>query len=155
MGNKIMSYLKLLESSYNQALSRGEFTCSKLEFIGNHIFEFETYEDVVLSLMTKKAIEVCGVITNFTTFDYIKDDNNNMWFLVMVNMPFFKNKLEWGVSIRGAWWDCYPNKCFKLESCGIYNGEEYLYEIEFDDKEWFAFIEAISVFTLSERQNLQ
>lgn len=155
MGNKIMSYLKLLESSYNQALSCSGLTRSKLEFIGNHIFAFDTYENVVLSLMTTKAIEVCNAISNSTTFEYIANVHDNMWYLIMVNMPFFQNKLEWGVSIRGAWWDYYPNKCFKLESCGIYDGNDYLYDIEFDETEWREFIKAISVFTLSERQNLQ
>lgn len=92
-------------------------------------------------------MEVCGAITKKKTFDYIATDDGNLWYLIMVNMPFFDGKLEWGTSIRGAWWDLYSSKSFTLKSCGLYEGEDQLLELKFNESQWIEFIEAMIKFT--------
>lgn len=77
----------------------------RTEYLSDYIFDFTTYESYMASLFAKKAIEVCKAITDRETFEYIKTDENRQWYLIMVNMPFFVKKLDWGGSIRGAWWD--------------------------------------------------
>ncbi len=76
----------------------------RAEYLGDYIFDFTTYESFMSKLFAKKAIEVCKAITDRETFEYIEDDENRRWYLIMVNMPFFHPKLDWGGSIRGAWW---------------------------------------------------
>lgn len=38
-------------------------------------------------------------------FEYIKNKEQYLNYLTMVNMPFLTDKLDWGGSIRGAWFD--------------------------------------------------
>ena len=146
-----MKYLKLLNDGYksiNEDLDSDDKE-TKLEYLGSYIFDFTTYESLVISEMTIKAIEVCNAITNKKTFDYIKDAKNNLWYLIMVNMPFFVDKLSWGCSIRGAWWDIHDFKNggkFKINSCGLFDGENQIIEIELNYKQWHEFLEAINIF---------
>lgn len=146
-----MNYLELLEHSFEEYIrdgqTTGNYSPSKLEFIGEHIFDFTTYENVVISLFAKKALEVCEAITKKKTFDYIATEEGNLWYLIMVNMPFFDGKLEWGTSIRGAWWDLYSSKYFTLKSCGLYEGYEQVLELKFNENQWREFIEAMIKFT--------
>lgn len=53
-------------------------------------------------LFARKAVEVCAAINDRQTFDYINDPNDYLWYLLMCNMPFFAERLECGISIRGA-----------------------------------------------------
>jgi len=141
-----MDYLNLLKHSYIQCRLMDE-NLSKFDFLAQNIFDFITYENKISSFLAKKCLEVCNAISSKSTFDYIKEENNHLWYLVMVNMPFFKNKLDWGTSIRGAWWRNYGESKFKIESCGLYIEQDQLLEILFNEKEWIEFIDAMDVFT--------
>jgi hypothetical protein len=68
----------------------------------------------------------------------------------MVNMPFFKGKLEWGMSIRGAWWDLYGDRKFEINSCGFFEGQEQIDRIVFGEDQWPEFINAMIQFTKDE-----
>jgi uncharacterized cupin superfamily protein len=61
----------------------------------------------------------------------------------MVNMPFFARRLEWGTSVRGAWWD---HAAQTLESCGIWRGKEQAVSVQFTRDEWMRFIAALVEF---------
>ena len=143
-----MNYLKLLRESYKEtADNRDDPTLEKLEFLANDIFGFTTYENVVSSMMAKKAIEVCKAISDKKTFDYIANEEGNFWYLVMVNMPFFENRLEWGSSIRGVWWDLWGDKEFIIKSCGLFSEGEQILELKLNNSEWIKFIEAMANFS--------
>lgn len=142
-----MDYLKLLENSYEQCKeSQCDGDMERLEFLAENIFDFTTYENVVSSLMAKKCLEVCRAISDRKTFEYIESEEGNLWYLLMVNMPFFAEKLEWGTSIRGAWWILYNDHQFTISSCGLYVGYEQLLEIKFNKDEWTKFINAMIKF---------
>lgn len=146
-----MNYLELLENSHEQCKEfQMDDRMGRLEFLAENIFDFTTYENVVSSFLTNKCLEVCRAISNRKTFEYIKSEEGNLWYLVMVNMPFFENRLEWGTSIRGAWWDLHGNRKFAIESCGLYVGYEQLLKIEFDEKQWSQFINAMIEFAGTE-----
>jgi hypothetical protein len=140
-----MDYLKLLEHSYAMAASDECPPDSRLEFLGEQVFDFTTYDGEMSATFAGKAIEVCDAINNRTTFDYIKDPENYRWFLLMCNMPFFARRLEWGTSIRGAWWDA-----DKLESCGLYEGDEQVLLLNFTSEEWAEFARALVCFARDE-----
>lgn len=80
---------------------------NKMAFIGSYIFDFTTYDGNIDELFAMKMIEVIDCILNSTTFDYQNKEENYINYLTMVNMPFLKDKLDWGTSIRGAWFDEY------------------------------------------------
>ena len=61
----------------------------------------------------------------------------------MVNMPFFMPRLNWGGSIRGAWWD---HKQPALNSCGLWVEQEQQTELAFTLEEWEAFMRAVIAF---------
>lgn len=100
-----MNYLNMLMKGYDDYIKYQdpEYPSSKLEYIGNTIFNYTTYENLVMEKITCKTLEVCNAISTRTTFEYINTDEGNEWYLIMVNMPFFNGKLNWGGSIRGAW----------------------------------------------------
>ena len=88
---------------------------NKFQFLGNSIFGFTTYDSGIDELFAKKMLEVIDCIYNKTIFDYQNDENNYINYLTMVNMPFMQGKLEWGTSIRGAWFDEYGHHSEKEE----------------------------------------
>lgn len=146
-----MDYLKLLDNSYEQIkYFQGYTPMGKLEYLADYIFDFTTYENTVSSMMAKKCLEVCKAISDRKTFEYIKTEEGNLWYLIMVNMPFLEVKLEWGTSIRGAWWNLYGTKTFTINSCGFFEGPEQINEITFNEKQWTEFIEAMIQFSSTE-----
>ncbi len=140
-----MDYLKLLEHSYAMAAGDECPPDSRLEFLGEQIFNFTTYDGEMSVLFAEKAIEVCDAITRRETFDYIGSADGYKWFLLMCNMPFFADRLEWGTSIRGAWWDSKS-----LESCGLWDGDKQLLELNFAPGEWNEFARALVEFARSD-----
>lgn len=139
-----MNYLELLKHSYEVEKAGGGCPPeSPLEYIGESIFGFTTYDGEMSVLFARKAIEVCAAITNGTTFDYIKDAENYRWYLLMCNTQFFAGKLNWGTSIRGAWW----NQEISFQSCGLWNGGDQLADdMKFTQEEWERFTRAIADF---------
>lgn len=103
-----MDYKKELDRIFKSHIQENECeSCSKLAFLGNVIFDFTTYDGEMDELFAEKMIEVIDSILNGKTFDYIKDRSNYINYLTMVNMPFLKEKIDWGTSVRGAWFDEY------------------------------------------------
>ena len=140
-----MKYLELLQNSYEmERRIRSDSPESPLVYLSDYIFDFTTYDDEMSELFAQKAVEVCKAITDGTTFDFIKDPENYRWYLLMCNLPFFASKLEWGGSIRGAWWD---NE-ITFRSCVLWDGDKQLVdEITFTHEEWSIFIKAVIEFS--------
>lgn len=151
-----MDYLKMLEHSYATEMDwQDNPELERLEFLAMNVFDFCTYENIVSAKLVKKALEVCSAITDRKTFDYIATEEGNLWYLIMVNMPFFKGKLSWGTSIRGAWWDIYEsgNDKFSLESTGFWDESDQILKMEFDKTEWEQFLNAVVKFAKPEIDN--
>ena len=140
-----MEYLKLLEHSFE--MEQGlEPEIGRLEYLSIHIFDFTTYDGEMDALFAKKALEVCIAISDRKTFEYQKDKEDYKWYLLMVNMPFFSKKLEWGTSIRGAWWNLHGDKEFEISSCGFWEGDSQLDSLKFNEIQWSAFVKAMQDF---------
>lgn len=138
-------YGPMLEEGFVQTSAFGGCeSASRLEYLSDHIFDFTTYDGEMAELFAAKALEVCAAISAGKTFEYIKDAEQYRWYLVMCNMPFFADRLEWGTSIRGAWWQ-YEDTVFS--SCGLWVGSEQLAEtITFTAGQWRNFIDAVLAF---------
>jgi len=130
---------------------QGQGRTSRLEYLGDYIFNFTTYEGEYSELFAKKALEVCAAISGSKTFEYIKEPEGRLWYLLMVNMPFFEGKLSWGTSIHGAWWDKPVHSKIQFSSCGLFLDGEQLYEpMEFTRDQWREFIDAVVAFGIEE-----
>ena len=71
--------------------------------------------------------------------------------LLMYNMPFFRYKLDWGTSIRAAFWSAGPNENIELRSCGLWlDGKQFRETMEFTDAQWHEFIAAVLAFACDE-----
>lgn len=148
-----MDYLQLLEHSFkvhNECHSNCP-SASRLDFVGGQIFDFTTYNSEVSAVFAAKAIEVCHAISEGTTFEYIKDESNHYWYLLMCNMPFIASKINWGVSIRGAFWDQPLREThFVVDSCGLWKGADQLGQLRLTREGWQLFVKALEEFTADE-----
>ena len=141
-----MDYKKLLEQSYTEACDCQ--SCppdTRIEFLASEIFDFTTYDGGLDKYFGAYAIDVIRAIHRNETFTYQElSEQNYILFIAMCNMPFFQNRLDWGTSIRGAWFD---TKQPPIESCGWWMDGEQIGKIEFKSKkEWDSFIDALLEF---------
>ncbi|CAH9016750.1 conserved hypothetical protein [Vibrio phage 217E38-1] len=140
-----MNYKELLKRSYEieKQEHRGDYSVK--EYLSDHIFEFTTYCGGVSEHLTGIAVDVCEAISNKTTFEFISEDEKHIWFITMCNMPFFYEKISWGSSIRGAWWEAYKSQPIVIDSCGLFDDkEEQIDKLIFESTgEWEDFIKAV------------
>lgn len=142
-----MDYRAMLKDGYRQSSYSEPLT--QLEYLGEYIFDFTTYEGEYSQLFAKKALEVCKAISDRQTFEYIVQPENRLWYLLMVNMPFFADRIEWGTSIRGAWW----RHQIELDSCGLWIGDNQIAgTLNFDQGEWHKFIDAVIEFAATPQE---
>ena len=111
-------FIKILDENYKKQAEMGIELDTKMEYLGRVIFDFTTYDGAIDVLFAERMIPVLKCILNRTTFEYQKDEKQNVNYLTMVNMPFLVDKLDWGGSIRGAWfdnWQEYEIDCGRIE----------------------------------------
>ena len=112
---------------------------SPLEFLVDYIFDIATYDGSQSKKIGTKMIEVIDAINNKTTFDYIKDEDNYTWYLMVCNLPFVANRIEWGCSIRGAWWE----GDVTLRTCGLVDEDgDQQTDWRFSGDDWEEFMKA-------------
>ena len=137
----------MLSHSYQVHLAWHDGEGSRQEFLSSYIFGFSTYDSEMDELFAMRAIEVCKAITERTTFEYIKDRSQYEWFLSMCHMEFFHDRICWGTSIRGAFWDAASSGFMEYETCGLWLGDEQITEtIQFTSDEWNSFMHALISF---------
>lgn len=143
----MMNYKELLQRSYKIQSEKNNCTDSIAEYLAGYIFDIVTYDGAIDEKLIPVAIDVCEVITNRKTFEYIANENRYLWFIVMMNMDFFSEKISYGTSIRGAWWDASDYEPIIIESCGLYDEEEnQILKLELNEAEWDKFIKAVIEF---------
>lgn len=140
-------FLAVLVHSYENQF----FECpaeSRLEFLADHVFDFTTYDSEAGAFFGRKAVEVCAALSDRQTFEYIKNPDNYLWHLALCNTPFFADRINWGGSIRGAWWGEIP----PLDTCALMQDHAQMLMIEFAGDEWVHFIEAVRAFAQPEME---
>lgn len=103
-----MDYTEWLRSKHAEYQESVDPKCSVLEFIAESVFDLTTYDSAMAEVLGAEGMAVFEAITNKTTFDFIKDQDRYAQYLRTVNWPFFAERIDWGTSIRGAWWDYCP-----------------------------------------------
>jgi len=110
-----MNYKERLQEAYEEYIESPAYpeqVTTKLDWVSENIFEFTTYDDEISIEFGQQMVDVIKALLNVKTYDYIKD--NYKTYLYMVNMPFLRDKIEWGTSIRGSWIDEYAREDFKI-----------------------------------------
>lgn len=142
-------FIKLLDSSFesmNEDILSENSRKSRLVFLGEDIFDFTTYDGSISEAMAKDAVEAIDAITERKTFEYFKrDPGNEEKFIRIINTPFFQDRLDWGTSIRGAWWDMtgrFQNN--SLDRVHLEDDEKQIDKLTFStDEAWETFMRAI------------
>jgi hypothetical protein len=124
---------------------------SRLEYLAEYIFGFTTYDSEMSILFAQNAVEVCRAINTGETYEYTKNAEQYRWFLIMCNMLFFAERIDWGTSVRGAWWRYEQT----LESNGFWVGKEQQLDVmTFDKQQWSDFVVALINFAQCETEHL-
>lgn len=104
----------------------------KCIFLSSAIVGITTYNDDLSAEFGKMILDTLIQIKNRTTFEYIKDENNYKNYILSCN--FIESWLNWGTSIRGAWFDGKIKVDEPLINVG-YDGDEIAITEYFMD--WF------------------
>lgn len=80
---------------------------SKYEWAAFYVFDLSTYDRKLDKLFVDAILEVCSVIFNAKNYDYIIDQENYVKYILVCQLLDKFNWIEWGTSIRGAWFDGY------------------------------------------------
>lgn len=82
------------------------------------LIDFVTYDSALDEELAPRYLAVLKSILERTTYEFQDASHqNNIDFLVVCNLPCFKGRLSWGVSIRGAMFDLY----YKRQAFDFYN----------------------------------
>jgi len=140
-----LDYLELLENSFSKWKElQGCGPETRLEYLSDYVFDFCTYDSDLSIIFATMAVDVCEAINKRTTFEYInKGQSNYQTFVLMCNIPFFADRIEWGTSIRGAFWNCTMTLSGRIFWFGDTQGED---DISFTKDKWEEFITAVCTF---------
>ena len=81
-------------------------------FLAENVFDFTLYDTAKDVQWCMEMLSVIRAILTGTTSEMFRDPASEEVYLKMVNMPFMDGLLEWGGSIRGAWFDTAGDKRF-------------------------------------------
>lgn len=76
---------------------------TKYEWAASHIFNLATYDGDLDEKFVKLILEVCEVILENRNWDYIEDEINYFAFIAVCQRLNSLGWIDWGTSIRGAW----------------------------------------------------
>lgn len=99
-----MTTLELIKTDYELCVQCDIFQ-TKYEWAASSIFNLATYDGDLDELFVKKILEVIKVILDGTNFEYIKDETNYRAYILVCQLLKEMNWINWGSSIRGAWFD--------------------------------------------------
>jgi hypothetical protein len=104
-----MDVLDIYESEYRDYTLYVNHSGTKYEWAANYIFDLCTYDGELDELFVKKIIEICKAIFDKTTYEYMKDKSKYITYILVCQLLDKFNWIDWGTSIRGAWFDDYSS----------------------------------------------
>lgn len=142
-----INFKKLLSDGYANYCEKqsANYPKTKYAFLAEDVFGFETYDNEKDDLFGRKAIEFCKAVSDGETYEYIKDDDNNNWFLSMAFSSFFVDKIEWGISIRASYWAVYQQKESPVDFGFLINNQDE-FDSALDEEQWIEFVVAMIEF---------
>lgn len=92
------------EDNNDETVSKSDL---RLMFLSSVVINLTTYDDKIDLIIGKEIYEVMKIVFEKKSFEYISNHGNYVKYIKTIN--YFKDWLEWGTSIRGAWFDYYGN----------------------------------------------
>lgn len=80
---------------------------NKYEWAASHIFNLATYDGSLDEMFVKLILEICDVILENKNCEYIEDETNYFTFIAVCQRLNSLGWIDWGTSIRGAWFNSY------------------------------------------------
>lgn len=115
-------------SEYNESEKRAMF-------LSEYIVGITTYDGNLSLKFGKMIIETLEQIKNKTTYEYIENELNYEKYILSCN--FIERWLDWGTSIRGAWFNTYDGKIETDEYLGNVGCDKEFINITEDFISWF------------------
>ena len=107
----------------------------KLIFLSSEILGLTTYDTGLDVEFGSMVLETMKHIQNRTTFEYIEDEENYKKYIMSVNL--IVEWLDWGTSIRGAWFNEYNGRIKPDFSLANINHDKDYVDITEGFMEWF------------------
>lgn len=119
-----MTVKEIYETHYKEYCDFNDDPTTKYEWAADEIFDLTTYDGELDELFVKKIIEVSKAILYRHTFEYIQNKQDYISYIIVCQMFERFNWIDWGTSIRGAWFDgryvkARPILSRNLETCGV------------------------------------
>ena len=100
-----MTVLEIFRAQYDECKNRVVHELSKYEWAAEYVFNLTTYDGELDKRIVSDIIEVCKVILENRNFEYIKDESNYIKYILVCQWLNEFNWINWGTSIRGAWFE--------------------------------------------------
>lgn len=101
-----MDVMDNYRQEYEYFKSNVDHVTNKYRWAARKVFGLITYDDELDEKIVKKILTVCKIILNHATYEYIHTDETNYKIYILVcQLLNHKNWINWGSSIRGAWFD--------------------------------------------------
>lgn len=97
-------WLEILNKAYKEDSEYETHPDSKKEWLVSTIFQCGSYSSEVDEKICDIFVSVCFAITKKETFEYVEDFERYVNYTMVANSSFMFNMLDWGTSLRGAWW---------------------------------------------------
>lgn len=141
--NSVKDLYKAHYEFHRDTFTKGE---SKYYWAIFYVFDICTYDSYLDELFMKAIIEVCKVIRDRTNFEYIKNEQDYIKYILVCQVLDNFHWIEWGTSIRGAWFDAAQGPYVKsrviLEEQEWWDSERHVIDgVEFTEDNLFALIE--------------
>lgn len=108
-----MNYKEKLEHDYLLQKSYHDGIYTVEEYLSEYIFNYTTYDSTIDEQIVFRSCVIIDAILRGTTVKLIDDEADwYLWYIIIVNMPFFVDKIEWGTSFRGAWFQFHRGTAF-------------------------------------------
>lgn len=117
-----MNAIDIYKAHYEEECSRSKdkytsfsYEYTKYEWAATYIFDLYTYDANLDVRFVKDILEVCQVIIE-RDFEYQMDDNNYIKYILVCQLLYHFNWINWGTSIRNAWFEDSSRKDILEES---------------------------------------
>ena len=97
-----MNITDLLEKNYQSSAEHHQQT--RKAWLAESVFGTCSYDDDMAEWFADIIIAAASIISKEAVL-MVDDEDEYRNYLIAVNLPFFDTRLNWGTSIRGAWWD--------------------------------------------------
>lgn len=86
-------------------ISQDEIMSLKYVWLAEDVFHIDTYDDNLSEKFGRAILEVLRVIKNRQNYEYIKNEDNYIKYILVCNLLDMNDLISWGTSIRGAWFE--------------------------------------------------